>query len=423
VVEVARRVEVRFGIDSVVLVRKVLVAGLLAILVTIGSGCGDQQAAPSSESIARGEVVAVPAPTGTQDDPLAGLPVTALKDVLASWPLADADSLVVTDLAAGRVDSFDDADTEALRGVTFAPDGSLVYVDGPSSLAVIGNDGQRRSIRVDGEIERIAIVEMIGQRIVVRPSIKSADNDRLVAGNTDGSSMCTGPAQPFGDITAGGWAWFDDLASKLDPVTCRSERGLDVTNDPADAAPLVSAVHVDGERVFVAGDASVSRFDLDSGRLEATTKEPLPLVMDMAVRDQEVWVLHADELAALDADTLEMERRVKLDVCEGTASFVETSTSVYVLDDCAGTLTLLDDTSGDPVKAWELPSDGMSDSMTGPVVAGPNIWMVNREQSAEPFVFNAETGRFERLPDEVRSEARQSTWYLAVKPALSPAPG
>ncbi len=146
-----------------------------------------------------------PAPTGTEDDPLAGLPVTALKDVLASWPLADADSLVVTDLAAGRVDSFDDADTEALRGVTFAPDGSLVYVDGPSSLAVIGNDGQRRSIRVDGEIERIAIVEMVGQRIVVRPSIKSADNDRLVAVNTDGSSMCTGPAQPFGDITAGGW--------------------------------------------------------------------------------------------------------------------------------------------------------------------------------------------------------------------------
>ena len=165
--------EVRFGIDSVVLVRKVRVAGLLAILVTIGSGCGDQQAAPSSESIAHGAVVAVPAPTGTEDDPLAGLPVTALKDVLASWPLADADSLVVTDLAAGRVDSFDDADTEALRGVTFAPDGSLVYVDGPSSLAVIGNDGQRRSIRVDGEIERIAIVEMVGQRIVVRPSIKS----------------------------------------------------------------------------------------------------------------------------------------------------------------------------------------------------------------------------------------------------------
>ncbi len=135
-------------------------------------------------------------------------------------------------------------------------------------------------------------------------------------------------------------------------------------------------------------------------------------------------MLHADELAALDADTLEMERRVKLDVCEGTASFVETSTSVYVLDDCAGTLTLLDDTSGEPVKAWELPSDGMSDSMTGPVVAGPNIWMVNREQSAEPWVRLQRGDRTTRVDCPTRPiRGETAPWYLAVKPGQSPAPG
>lgn len=396
--------------------RRWWVAGSLAVLVAVSSGCGDEKAGPSDASAARESIEARPAPKGTENDPLAGLPVTSLKDVLASWPVVDGEPLVVADLASGRVDSFADADTAALEGVTFTPDGSLVYVDGPSSLAVVTDDGERRSVRLDGEIDEIFTVEMIGERIVARPSPQS-DSDELVALSSDGSSVCSGPAQPFGALVAGGWAWFDNLGSRLDPVTCQAERGLDVSNDPSEASPLIAALRVDGEDVFVAGDASVARFDLGSGRLEGRSEEPLALVMDMVVRDQELWVIGGTELIVLDAETLKEIRRLELGVCDGTASFVEVGGSVYVLDDCTGTLTLLDDATGEPAKAWDLPSDGESDSMMRPVVAGQNIWMVNGEQSMEPIVFNTAMERFERLPDDVRSDVGTGTWHLAVNPA------
>lgn len=403
-------------VGRVVSVRSGWVTGSLAILVAISSGCGDEKAAPSDASAPRGSIEAAPAPKGPEGDPLAGLPVTSLKDVLASWPVVDGEPLVVADLASGRVDSFADADTAALEGVTFTPDGSLVYVDGPSSLAVVTGDGERRSVRLDGEIDEIFSVEMIGERIVLRPSPQSG-SEELVALSADGSAICTGPAQPFGALVAGGWAWFDNLGSRLDPVSCEVERGLDVSNDPSEASPLIAALRVDGEDVFVAGDTSVSRFDLGSGRLEGRSEEPMDLVMDMVVRDQELWVIDGTELIVLDAETLEASRRVELGVCDGTASFVEAGGSVYVLDDCTGTLTMLEDATGEPAAAWDLPSDGESDSMMRPVVAGPNIWMVNGEQSMEPIVFNTAMERFERLPDDVRSDVGTGAWHLAVTPA------
>ncbi len=404
-------------VSSVDMVKGTWLAGLVLALVSFG-GCADEDAVrPSQTPSTQAAVVPAPAPEGTEEDPLAGLPVTSLRDTLARWPALDDGALVVVDLDSGQVESFEDAETETLEGVTFTADGSLVYVDSPSSLVVIGNDGQRRPIPLDDQIDDIGNVEVIGERIIVRPSIRAADNDRLVALDADGSSLCSGPAEPFAGRVEGGWAWFDQLSSRLDPATCTAEPGLDFGDDPPDGGRIVAAFRVDGGSAFVADDTSVSRFDVESRRLEATSDQPLPLITDLVVRDDDVWVVNEAELVVLDASTLEVERRGALGTCEGTASFVEAAGDVYVLDDCAATLTLLDPLSGEPADAWGLPSDEMSDHMIRLVVAGENIWMIDSEQSAEPFVFNHAARRFERLPDAARAEVGASAWQIAVDPA------
>ena len=67
---------------------------------------------------------------------------------------------------------------------------------------------------------------------------------------------------------------------------------------------------------------------------------------------------------------------------------------------------------------WWLPTDGESDQEVGGLVVGDGIWFVDVEQIGEPYRFDFDTHRFERMP--ISRQQAESIYALVWDVARSP---
>ncbi|HEX2052342.1 MAG TPA: hypothetical protein VHJ78_01270 [Actinomycetota bacterium] len=340
-----------------------------------------------------------PAPAGTAEDPLAGLPSAASSARLLVSTVDDGVPLEVLDLEERSSAGISGIPGGGLQQGAFTPEGGVAFVAGPRSIGFVEPDGRRRPGTADlpagvpGEITTLAVAG----NVVVAGSLQTDQGaqrpGRSVLFELDGRHRCDGPEGTQLSWFRAGWLWSPDLRSRIDPATCAAMTGLELRGYEGPLFFLTA-----GPNGYLSSDGySVSRFDLATGKVQATSPAQKEPITHALLRD-DLWVLAGSRLLTLDPATLRVTASKRVLECAYNPSLLEARGRLYLLDDCQAALYRLEPSSGNVVEGWALPVDGESDVQVYGVPTGEGIWFVDVEQSGKPYFFDPVEARFERLP-------------------------
>ena len=383
--------------------------GLSLAILALLSACGSYQPDglfPSRPAESRSPGVEVhAAPTGILEDPLRGLPETSSQSKLLVSTSSDDVPLQVLDLAAGRTFGISGVPGGGLQLGAFTPDGGVAFVASPREVGFLEPSGVRRPAVMElpastpGTITALVVA---GDAIVVSTGIGNPGQQRpgrSVVLGPDGMLRCEGPEGTVFSWFRAGSVWSLDLRSRLDPASCASSSGLDLKGNEG---PLFFLDQ--GSAGYLSRDGkSVSRFDLGTGKVAASSSNLPEFISNAVLHGGDVLVLAGGELVRLDSATLKVKGSQRLLECAYTPSLVEQNQALYLLDDCEGVLYRLSE-SLLLHEGWRLPLDEGSDIEAFGVGTNEGIWLVDVEQSGEPYFFNARRERFEQIPAELKEE-------------------
>ena len=377
------------------MVRTGRLAALAALTALIACAPGGRGGAITT--ITRGPVLHL-APPGTYADALAGLPATASAATMLASTIDDAAPLLFIDLGARRVTRITGVRDGGLQEGLLAPGGGALFVERPRAVGRVTATGVRRPFaelppEVPGEINRLALADgaLVATTRVAGPPDRSPVPGRAVVFSPDGRLRCVAPVDASFAWVAPGSVWSDDLRTRLDVATCATTPGLDLAGY---AGPL-SFPTSDGDAYPLLPDRVVRRFDLGSGAVVATSPV-LGVIEDVAVVGRAVWVGTNERIYRLDRDSLEVDASHRF-ACTYSPRFVAAAFGLYVIEDCEGVLWRLDPETAEPVEGWALPLEEGSDIQAVGVPTREGIWIVDLEQTGEPYFFSPERRRFERL--------------------------
>jgi hypothetical protein len=340
-----------------------------------------------------GGLTGVGADDGWLVDPIAGLPVTSSQATLVVSTFGDDPHLSIIDLAAGTATALDlGRDPHGPLGVG---ERAIWSVDLAGRLQAVGWDGE------PVPDPRVGYVPVIGDVAGVTPLPDGAllvtawsrqDPDVLTVLDHDGSERCS--MAPPGPAPAD---WDDLFTVDGAPLSTAANCAAPLPPDGYDAAAVHEAD--DGTVLWLTGPPwTLVRATADGDVLgEAQLGE---FVYTVARHDGTTWALDGDAVVALDA-ALEVVRRWEVDACPAVAYPIVAAGSVWVIDDCQGRLFRFDAQTG-AVESWWFPHDNASDQQIHAVAASDGLWFVDIEQTGEPYFFDPDQERFERLPDELR---------------------
>lgn len=336
--------------------------------------------------------------------------------------------------------TFDDiADLAEGGGVGFADDGDALWVTNGRSIGRRdATTGERTTIELPADlggapgtnVGSIGWLDGVAGYVTVTVGGLDDESRQTAMFDAAGSAHCTGPKGTGLTNRWLGQLWTDDARTRLDPVSCELSDGLQippgssVSNFVIERDAYVMANERDADAP--AGSSSrttVRRFDVETGQQLSSSAPVDVLRYDVVVHGDEVWVIAGTKVLRLDARTLEQlgtaEVPNEFPECEGTQYLQPQGSDVYLVDDCSGILYLLDPSTALPVKGWGFPYDDGSDTEIHATSTDEGIWIINAEQTAEPYLFDTEEQRFERLPfpDSVTST------LFALDFAVYPMPG
>jgi hypothetical protein len=200
---------------------------------------------------------------------------------------------------------------------------------------------------------------------------------------------------------------FDDVIwepgglRRIDPRDC-------AVLGPLDAAVAGFTGVQAGPVWYTSSDAeghTVTRVDMGGGEpTEPTSTDLGRLVNGLLPHGDSLWVAAGADVVRLDATTLDVESDTTAFECADWAYPVAVAReSLWLVNDCDGVLARVDTSSGAVTERYLTPLDGVSDSELSAVAVDDGIWLVDAEQTGEPYFFSYDRERFERLPDTLRS--------------------
>ncbi|HEX2149004.1 MAG TPA: hypothetical protein VHI31_02350, partial [Actinomycetota bacterium] len=223
---------------------------------------------------------------------------------------------------------------------------------------------------------------------------------RSVVLDLDGKLRCEGPEGTLFSWFRAESVWSLDLRARLDLGTCTSSPGLDLKGNEG---PLFFLSEGNAAYLSPEGNA-MSRFDLATSKVTNTSQRHEDFISSAVLYGGDVVVLAGGELVRMDSATLKVKSSQRLLECAYTPSLIEQGDALYLLDDCEGVLYRLSD-SLSLDEGWQLPLDEGSDIEISAVGTDDGIWLVDVEQSGEPYFFNARRERFEQIPAELKNAA------------------
>jgi hypothetical protein len=370
----------------------------------------------SSTTTDDGRTVIHETPVGEPGDPFVHLPDTDSNDRLLVSTSGEDVALEVIDLHRDVVVPIPDIEAEVLVESAFLPDGSVAYIAGPRTVGFVsGQTGEQPEIaELPGDVAgRLLYLFLVDDAIVATVRLQDTPRvDRSVILELDGALRCVMPAVETNvgfPSFAAGWMWSPDLATRFDLATCSASVGLDLGG--AHGSFFVTS----GSDGIVVADDDLVRFDLDTGERRAARAAPDGDIWALALMDTGLWVIAGEELLRVDPTSLETTASTPYP-CLYDPEFVELQGDPYVLEDC-GYLYRIDATSGRLAEAWQLPHDDASDTETTGFPTPDGAWIVDVEQSGEPYFFDVAEGRFERLPNDLRRIRRIFALDFDVDPA------
>jgi hypothetical protein len=401
----------------------------------VGTGTADttSTSTPSTETM---EVEVVPGRSGpppsphphtppVEFDPIAPLPVSAATDRLVVSTLGDGQApLLYIDLGLHEVVPLTDA-TATRLDAAFAGDG-LAYTIDDRTLAVIA-DLDNPDVRVEaalpddvpGVISGLAgddagFVVAVGVPLDTADPYGRRDPGPYVLFGPDGTLQCVTTAtapSPWPISLAGGVLTFN-VRTEVDRDDCRTRSRL------ADVALDAVVIGSLDDRLVLADTTTVALADAASGALLRRSEALGEFVTAAIVADGAIWALADGDLLKLDPETLEVVHRAGPLPCVATPYLLEGGGSLWLVDDCSGFLAEVDTGSGEYLEAWMFPHDDESDQQIAAAVVGNGIWFVDVEQSGEPYRFDLDRRRFERMPipREVAEQIYAIVWSVAPGP-------
>lgn len=333
-----------------------------------------------------------------EGDPVAGLPVTDADASLVTTTLDPRRSVQILDL---RAEETLDLGVDVQEFGSFAAtdvgiwvevdDGSVVLVDwdsrAPIATAELPSLFDPRSMYAFHD----------GTLVVTYDSSPSL----TVLVDADGTARCRmdGGLTPFGLVVDRELWTFD--ARRIDLSSC-ADLGAVVGDDGSGWAVGAAA----GDVVYRGGSTGVKRLERQAdgtfavdGRLDLTGE-----LWDVVVVDGDPWIAMGEVLVQADPDTLEPREQVP--VARSCAEYLRLAVvdaSIFVVNECEGTLSRVDAAEATVSGVWGLPDDGGDHELRVVPVDDDGLWFADVEQTGEPFHFDADEDRFERLPDGVRS--------------------
>jgi streptogramin lyase len=341
-------------------------------------------------------------------DPIAPLPVTSATDrLLVSTVGDDGASFLLLDLGRGRSTPLgelsEDVHSAAFGGTTLAYQRDdrtidLVDVAAPDVVTTVPlpDDVAGRIASIAGD----ALGFVVETRVPVDPAAPNGrvDHGPDVLFGPRGDLRCVADAtvapSTWDVDLIRGELWIDGMRARIDRTTCAERPGLqDLPGEPD-----WIAVADDGGLVLAMGD-TVMAYDAVTGTRRAESPPLGNVVQAVAVTDGALWaVVDGKDLVQLDAARLEVEHRAGPLECGDSAFLLAGGGSLWLVDDCDGILAEVDPTTGDYVDAWWLPHDQASDKQITADVVGDGIWLVDIEQTGDPYRFDFGARRFERVP-------------------------
>lgn len=402
-------------------------AALALVLVGLATGCSaDESAIPQSQPAEHPEAqttstserqyvellsdVAHFGPRRDPRDPLRTLPETSATSTLLVSTVGDeADGFVVIDLEQRTAFALD-LETDPGAPVSVDRNG-IWYVSTGGEIGYVGWDGEQiddpRAGPWSGRGAPMWAHALTDGNVLIgvgETAVRTFDTAYGVVLGPDGSTVCRFDPNPA-------IAWEVDQVelvptkdgSVIDTTDCSTVRPPDGRPD----APFIAGLD-DGSTLWGDAENGFTRASRDGEVLAhgppvgAIRSGWWPVVGDTAL-----WIVDHELPGAvrIGLDDLLVEQRWLVPMeCGANAYVIERQREGWLTDDCDGLLSPLE---GQVVVTdqFAFPHDGQSDQEIFGVDAADGIWFVDYEQTGEPYFFDPDEARFERLPDGLRGDS------------------